>query len=93
MNDFFLYFVSVWFEPTDVRLVHKLLYKSSWKHLTYASPNINELQRLHEVATGRDTAETSGTPALHYIFMYAYIEFIILYNIDHIVDLFLFLTS
>ncbi|ELT92573.1 hypothetical protein CAPTEDRAFT_219381 [Capitella teleta] len=43
----------VWFEPTDANLLPKLFSSGSWRHLTIASPNMNELRMLHACIQGR----------------------------------------
>ena len=36
----------MWFEPTDVTHVWKLLETNLWKYLTFTSPNFAELQQM-----------------------------------------------
>ncbi|XP_022257719.1 uncharacterized protein LOC111089465 isoform X2 [Limulus polyphemus] len=57
------YKIPAWFEPTDI---HKagipfLLPNGTWKVLTYASPNINELRVMHKALCGQFINETNST--------------------------------
>ncbi|KAI0207408.1 hypothetical protein LSAT2_007941 [Lamellibrachia satsuma] len=45
---------QVWFEPTDIRLAGKPFESDAWRHLAYASPNLNELRVMHARIAGAD---------------------------------------
>ena len=53
-------FLVVWFEPTDRHHVRKLFMSDAWKHVTYTSPNLSELEQL--VVHTRQMPDCRQTP-------------------------------
>jgi sugar/nucleoside kinase (ribokinase family) len=55
--------VPVWFEPTDIVHTGKPFETDCWKHLTYVSPNLEELRHMVGHLTGSRHFNTGAMPA------------------------------
>ena len=56
-------------EPTDIRLAGKPFESDAWRHLVYASPNLNELRVMHACVMGADVIVDKGELTISFIVM------------------------